>query len=136
MRLIRRLLRGKEIKGSDVPAVGGDDQERRAMPAKSRPPYPQGRPISYSLTEQGVRNAQDSPKRADAFREMAKKSGANVKDLYWTLGQYDAATIIEAPDDTAATAVAFSLGKLGNIRTQMLPAFSAAEMQTIIGKMA
>jgi uncharacterized protein with GYD domain len=43
---------------------------------------------------------------------------------------------LQAPDDTPATAVALSLGKLGNIRIQTLPAFSAAEMQTIIGKMA
>jgi uncharacterized protein with GYD domain len=61
--------------------------------------------------------------------------GANVKDLYWTLGQYDAVTILEAPDDMTATALALSLGKLGNVRTQTLPAFSAAEMKTIIGKM-
>jgi uncharacterized protein with GYD domain len=87
-----------------------------------------------NFTDQGVRNAQDSPKRADAFKDMAKKCGANVKDLYWTMGQYDAVTIIEAPDDATATAVALSLAKLGNIRTQTLPAFSAADMNTIIGK--
>jgi len=28
-----------------------------------------------------------------------KKSGATVKELYWTLGQYDVVTIVEAPDD-------------------------------------
>jgi uncharacterized protein with GYD domain len=89
-----------------------------------------------NFTDQGMRNAQDSPKRADAFKEMAKKCGANVKDLYWTLGQYDAVTIVEAADDKTATALALSLGKLGNIRTQTLPAFSAADMQAIIGKMA
>jgi uncharacterized protein with GYD domain len=58
-----------------------------------------------------------------------------VKDVYWTLGQYDAVAIIEAADDMTATAVALSLSKLGNVRTQTLPAFSAADMKTIIGKM-
>jgi len=67
---------------------------------------------------------------------MAKKCKANVKDLYWTLGQYDAVTIVEAPDDMTATALALSLGKLGNVRTETLPAFSAADMKTIIGKLA
>jgi uncharacterized protein with GYD domain len=90
--------------------------------------------LLVNFTEQGVRNAQDSPKRADAFKEMAKKSGASVKDLYWTLGQYDAVTILEAPDDMTATVLALSLGKLGNVRTQTLPAFSAADMKKIIGK--
>jgi uncharacterized protein with GYD domain len=91
--------------------------------------------LLVNFTEQGVRNAKDTARRADAFKEMAKKSGANVKELYWTLGQYDAVTILEAPDDMTATALALSLGKLGNVRTQTLPAFSAAEMKTIIGKM-
>jgi len=91
--------------------------------------------LLVNFTEQGVRNAQDSPKRADAFKEMAKKSGASVKDLYWTLGQYDAVTILEAPDDMTATALALRLGKLGNVRTQTLPAFSAADMKKIIDKM-
>ena len=92
--------------------------------------------LLVNFTDQGVRNAQDSPKRADAFKDMAKKCGASVRDLYWTLGQYDAVTILGAPDDMTATALALSLGKLGNVRTQTLPAFSAADMNTIIGKMA
>jgi uncharacterized protein with GYD domain len=92
--------------------------------------------VLVNFTDQGIRNAQDSPKRADAFKEATKKSGASVKDLYWTMGQYDAVTIIEAPDTATATALALSLGKLGNVRTQTLPAFSAADMETIIGKMA
>ena len=32
-----------------------------------------------TFTEQGVRNAKDSPKRADAFKEMAKKSPVKVE---------------------------------------------------------
>jgi uncharacterized protein with GYD domain len=56
--------------------------------------------------------------------------------VYWTLGHYDIVAIVEAPDNATATAVSLSLSKLGNVRTQTLPAFSAAEMQTIIGKMA
>src|SRR5438128_5147458 len=88
------------------------------------------------FTEQGVRNAKDSPKRADAFKEMAKKCGATVKDLYWTQGRYDVVTILEAPDDTTVTALALSLGALGNVRTETLRAFTAADMKGIIGKLA
>ena len=91
--------------------------------------------LLVNFTEQGIRKPEDSPKRADTFKEMAKKGGVNVKDLYWTLGQYDAVAIIEAPDNATATAVSLNLSKLGNVRTQTLPAFSAAEMKTIISKM-
>ena len=37
-----------------------------------------------NFTEQGIRNAKDSPKRKEAFKEMAKQLGVTVKDLYWT----------------------------------------------------
>ena len=40
-----------------------------------------------SFTDQGIRKIKDSPKRAEAFKEMAKKCGATVKDVFWTLGE-------------------------------------------------
>ena len=89
-----------------------------------------------SFTEQGVRNAKDTLKRADAFKEMAKKHGVTVKDIYWTQGRYDVVTITEASDDISASALSLSIGALGNIRTETLRAFSASDMETIIGKMA
>jgi uncharacterized protein with GYD domain len=36
----------------------------------------------------------------------------------------------------AATALSLSIAGLGNVRTETLRAFSATDMQTIIGKMA
>ena len=92
--------------------------------------------ILGSFTEQGVRKAKDLPKRADAFKQMAKKCGATVKEVYWAQGQYDVVSILEAPDDLAVTSLALSVGALGNIRTQTLRLFSAADMKSIIGKMA
>jgi uncharacterized protein with GYD domain len=89
-----------------------------------------------SFTEQGVRNAKDSPKRADAFKEMAKKYGVTVKDVYWAQGQYDVVTILEASDELAVTSLALSVGALGNIRTQTLRLFTADDMKAIIEKMA
>ena len=40
-----------------------------------------------SFTDQGIRKVKDSPKRAAAFKGMAKKCGATVKDVFWTLGE-------------------------------------------------
>ena len=91
--------------------------------------------VLANFTEQGIRNVKDSPQRADAFKEMAKKTGATVKDVFWTLGQYDVVAIVEAPDDVSMTAAGLGLGKLGNVRTQTLRAFSAADMKNILGKM-
>jgi len=88
-----------------------------------------------SFTDQGVRNVKDTVKRADALRAMAKKFGATVKDVYWTLGSFDTITIVEAPDEASVTALWLSVGALGNVRTQTLRAFSAAEITQIVGRM-
>ena len=77
----------------------------------------------------------DSPKRADAFKQMAKTFGVTVKDIFWTQGRYDIVTIVEAPDESAAMSLNLSLGALGNVRTESLRAFSAADMATVVGKM-
>lgn len=55
-----------------------------------------------NFTDQGVRNVKDSPKRADAFKEMAKTFGVTVKEIVWTQGRYDVVTVLEAPDEAAA----------------------------------
>lgn len=87
-----------------------------------------------SFTEQGIRNVKDTTKRADAFRELAKGSGATLKDIYWTLGQYDIVAIAETPDEMAMTALGLALGKSGNVRTQTLRAFSQTDMNAILAK--
>jgi uncharacterized protein with GYD domain len=88
------------------------------------------------FTDQGIRNIKDTTKRADAFKELAKSLGVTVKDLYWALGQYDIAAIMDAPDDAVVTALGLSLGKSGNVRTQTLRAFSGSDMNAILGKVA
>jgi uncharacterized protein with GYD domain len=91
--------------------------------------------VLAKFTDQGIRNAKDSPKRADAFRQLAKTVGVTVKDLFWTQGRYDIVTIVEAPDESSAMSLNLSLGALGNVRTESLRAFSAADMTAIVGKM-
>lgn len=91
--------------------------------------------ILGQFTDQGIRNVKDSPKRAEALRDRLKKAGGTVKDLFWTLGQYDIVTVVEAPDDIALTGVLLGVGSLGNVRTQCLRAFDANEMGKILGKM-
>ena len=75
------------------------------------------------FTDQGIKNVTDTIKRAEALKEMGQKAGAAIKEVYWTIGQYDIATIVEAPDDATVTALLLNVGKLGNVRTQTLRAF-------------
>ena len=58
-----------------------------------------------------------------------------MKDIFWTQGRYDIVIVVEAPDELSATALNLSLSALGNIRTELLRAFSSAEMMNIVAKM-
>jgi len=92
--------------------------------------------LLVNFTDQGVRNVRETVKRADAFKALAEKKGAKVQTLLWTLGQHDVVTIVEAADDLAATALSLSVSEMGNVKTQTLRAFDAADMSQILGKMA
>ena len=91
--------------------------------------------VLMNFTDQGIRNAKDTLKRADAFKDIAKKFGATVREMFWTQGLHDIVVITEAPDEASGTALNMSLCALGNVRTQTLRAFSANEMKQIIAKM-
>jgi len=88
-----------------------------------------------SFTDQGIRDVKNTTKRADAAKEVAKKFGANMTHIYWTLGNYDLVAIIDAPDEASATAFGLTVGAAGNIRTQTLRAFNRDEMNAILGKL-
>jgi uncharacterized protein with GYD domain len=112
----------------------------RCAPSGLRDPREDTQMATYivlgNFTEQGIKNVMDTPKRAEAVKAMAKKAGVTMKEIYWTLGAYDIVSVFEADDDAAMTALGLSIGKLGNVRTQTLRAFSAAEMKGILGKVA
>jgi len=91
--------------------------------------------VLAGFTDQGIRNVKETISRADAFKEMAKKTGVTVKDMYWTLGRHDIVAICEVPDDEAATALSLSVASRGNVRSETLRAFSFDEMKKILGRM-
>jgi uncharacterized protein with GYD domain len=92
--------------------------------------------VLSSFTDQGVRNAKDTTKRADAVREQARKFGVTTKEIFWTLGSYDVVAIFEAPDDASITALGLAIGASGNVRTQTLRAFTREEMNGVLAKLA
>ena len=94
-------------------------------------------PIYVTLlryTERGVHNVKDTVKREEAFKSRAKKHGVTVKEAIWTLGAHDGVLVFEAPDDETATAVILSAEELGNIRTETMRGFTAAEMEKLLAK--
>ena len=90
--------------------------------------------VLAKFTDQGIRAVKDTPKRARAFRETAKAMGVTIKEIYWTLGQYDVVLTMEAPQDGAVASLMFKVGSLGNLTSQTLRAFSEAEIEAIVAK--
>ncbi len=86
--------------------------------------------INY--TEKGVQNIKSSPKRADTARFLATSCGAEMKDLYLTMGEYDMIVRVEAEQDTAVARFEFALRSIGNVRSSVLKAFTEQEYRDII----
>jgi uncharacterized protein with GYD domain len=84
------------------------------------------------FTDQGIRAAKDTTHRLADWAAKVKSRGVTVKQMYWTLGQYDQVCVFEAPDDETAAAVLLAADMLGNIRTQTLRAFTVPEMEKIL----
>ena len=87
-----------------------------------------------NFTDQGIRNFKETTKRAQAFGDLVQQMGGNLKDIYWTMGAYDAVAITEAPDDETAIAAALKVSSLGNVRTTTLRGFDMEEIETVIRK--
>jgi uncharacterized protein with GYD domain len=91
---------------------------------------------TIKFTEQGVKAADETTKRAAAFKATAKKMGIKVNNIFWTLGSFDGLVVFDAPDDETATALMLRLGAQGNVQTSTSRAFNAAEMDKVLAKMS
>ena len=89
-----------------------------------------------NFTDKGLQSIKDTTKRAAAAKEAAKKYGVNLREMFWTVGKYDAICILEAEDE--ASLVAFNVGtaQQGNVRSQSLRALTAAEFDKILAKVS
>ena len=88
-----------------------------------------------NFTDQGIRSVKDTTKRSEAVKAAAGKLGVKMKDIYWTMGQFDVIGIFEAPDDVSMSALALAIGAAGNIRGQTLRAYSKDEMNAVLKKL-
>jgi len=86
------------------------------------------------FTDKGLQAAKETTRRVSDWAAKVKSRGVTVKEMYWTLGQYDQVCVFEAPNDETAASVLLAADMLGNIRTQTLRAFTSSEMETILGK--
>ncbi|MBS0358658.1 MAG: GYD domain-containing protein [Proteobacteria bacterium] len=87
--------------------------------------------ILLKYTDQGIKNIKESPNRVKKAKELFHKLGAEVKDFYFLMGQYDLLFIVQASNDTVIAECVLALGSLGNVRSETLLAFNESEFSKI-----
>jgi uncharacterized protein with GYD domain len=87
-----------------------------------------------SWTDQGIKEFRDTIERAGEFSKLVQNSGGRVREMMWTVGEYDMVCVADFPDEETGVAALLKAGSLGNIRSNTLPAFSAEEMSAILAK--
>ncbi len=86
-------------------------------------------------TDQGARQAKDSPKRLDAAKKLLDEMGGKFNHLYMTMGDFDLIAVYEAPDDAVAARFTLLLGQMGSVRTRTMKAFPEAAYRAIINSL-
>ena len=86
-------------------------------------------------TDQGVRDAKNTVKRARAVREQFASLGVNAREFFWTMGQYDVVLTFDAPDDETMMRATLAVAVAGNLRTTTLRGLSEQEMDKVIASL-
>ena len=84
------------------------------------------------FTDQGASAIRKSTARALAFQKAAEKAGIGVEALLWTVGACDGVLILSG-DEKKVLRCLTQLAALGNVRTETMQAFDAAEFKAITG---
>jgi uncharacterized protein with GYD domain len=90
---------------------------------------------SLSWTDQGIRTVKDAPKRAAASKELAKKLGVEIKQVYLTSGEHDLVVIVDTPNGDNVAKWALALGAQGNVRTRTARAWPESEFAKLISEL-
>ena len=91
--------------------------------------------LSLNWTEQGIRSVKETPKRAQAIRELGKRMGVDIKSIYLTTGDSDLLAIVEAADDDNVAKFALTLAAAGNMRTRTVRAWPEAEALKLMSEL-
>ena len=87
------------------------------------------------LTEQGIKNLKDAPKRIAEAKKAIEATGGKLIDFYVTMGEYDYVAIAEFPSDEVTMSYLMTLGTGGDVRTTSLKAFTLEEFQKMVEKL-
>ncbi len=91
--------------------------------------------MTMNITDQGIRTIKEAPKRVEAARQLGKKLGIEVKQLYLTAGESDLVAFLETSNPDAMPKFALALGSLGNVHTKTVRVWPEAEFLKIVSEL-
>jgi uncharacterized protein with GYD domain len=91
--------------------------------------------LTLNFTDQGIRSIKELPKRAKASRELAKKMGIEVRDVYLTSGESDLVVFVETPKGDNVAKFALALGSAGNVRTRTCRVWTEEEFLKLVSEL-
>ena len=91
--------------------------------------------LSLNFTDQGIRTIKDAPKRVQGARDLAKKVGVEIKQLYLTSGDSDLVAILDTPNGDNVAKFALALSSMGNVRSRTARAWTEAEYLKLISEL-
>jgi uncharacterized protein with GYD domain len=91
--------------------------------------------ISLNWTDQGIRAIKEMPKRAQAARDLAKKVGVEIKEIYMTSGDADLVAIVETANGDNVAKFVLAICSQGNIRSRTARAWTQAEAVKIVSEL-
>ena len=89
--------------------------------------------ILINYTEKGISSMKDSPQRIKAVASAVEEAGGKLESFHLTLGQYDAVSMVNMPDDVSLAKLLVSTAAQGYVRTSTMRAFSGEEFEEIVG---
>jgi uncharacterized protein with GYD domain len=88
-----------------------------------------------NFTDKGLQSVKSTTQRAAAAKEVAGRYGVTMREIWWTLGNHDIVCVLDAADEQSLTAFELAIAAQGNVRSQSLRAFTAAEMDKVLARL-
>jgi len=84
------------------------------------------------FTQKGIENMKASPERLEAAKKVARSAGGEIKEFYYTMGQYDFVAVCESQSVESMTKTLLIVSGAGAVRTETLPAIPSDKAADIL----
>jgi uncharacterized protein with GYD domain len=86
------------------------------------------------FSDLATKNLKHLPDRIAAAKKAYRDGGAELKQVFMVMGQYDLVAVLEAPNDEALAKIALAQSMLGVFRsTETMRAFTEEEIANLVG---